>query len=290
MNLVGKILTVLILIMSLAFMGFAVAVYATHRNWKEVVLLPEDQVRPGKNLGLTYVVKKLGDRNQKLKDQKIQLEGDVEAERKAKDQAVAKLESQYELIKGQHAQLGQKHEQLVKDQREAVAAMKATQTTLVSLRDEVLKLRTSVAEAQKDRDGHFKEVVRLTDELHQAINERQRLNARQTSLDADLSKAKQVLRHFGHDKDMSLDSFPPQVDGIVLAVPQPSLVEISIGSDDGLKEGHSLEVYRTAGGSSTYVGRIHVVKTSYDKAACKVDPNYRKSNVQRGDRVTSKIR
>ncbi len=290
MNLVGKILTVLILVMSLAFMGFAVAVYATHKNWKEVVLLTEDQVRPGKNLGLTYEVQGLKDRNQRLKDQKIQLEGDVEAERKAKEQAVAKLESQFELIKVRHARLVQENEQLVKDQREAVAAMKAAQTTLASFRAEVLKLRTGVAEAQKDRDAHFKEVVRLTDELHQAINERQRLNARRASLDADLSKAKQVLRHFGLDKDASLDSSPPQVEGIVLAVPQPSLVEISIGSDDGLKEGHSLEVYRTAGGSSTYVGRIHVVKTSYDKAACKVDPNYRKSNVQRGDRVTSKIR
>src|SRR3569623_53019 len=33
MNLVGKILVVLIFVMSLVFMGFAVSVYSTHKDW-----------------------------------------------------------------------------------------------------------------------------------------------------------------------------------------------------------------------------------------------------------------
>ena len=37
MNLVGKIFVVLILVMSVLFMAFAMAVYATHKNWREVV-------------------------------------------------------------------------------------------------------------------------------------------------------------------------------------------------------------------------------------------------------------
>ena len=38
MTLVGKILTVLILIMSIAFMMVAVTVFATHRNWREIAM------------------------------------------------------------------------------------------------------------------------------------------------------------------------------------------------------------------------------------------------------------
>ena len=38
MNLVGKIFIVLIFVMSLVFMAFSMAVYATHRNWREVVV------------------------------------------------------------------------------------------------------------------------------------------------------------------------------------------------------------------------------------------------------------
>ena len=35
MNLVGKIFVVSILVMSVLFMAFAMAVYATHQNWRE---------------------------------------------------------------------------------------------------------------------------------------------------------------------------------------------------------------------------------------------------------------
>ena len=41
MNLVGKIFIVLIFVMSILFMGFVVAVYATHTNWRDVVMKPE---------------------------------------------------------------------------------------------------------------------------------------------------------------------------------------------------------------------------------------------------------
>ena len=38
MNLVGKILTVLIFVMSLCFMMMAVMVYSTHINWRDKVM------------------------------------------------------------------------------------------------------------------------------------------------------------------------------------------------------------------------------------------------------------
>lgn len=51
MNLVGKIFTVLIFVMSLVFMTFAIMVYATQKNWKLVVDNSQDTVeRP---LGLS---------------------------------------------------------------------------------------------------------------------------------------------------------------------------------------------------------------------------------------------
>src|SRR6185503_19361881 len=36
MNWLGKVFVVVILIMSLVFMGLAMAVYATHKNWQQV--------------------------------------------------------------------------------------------------------------------------------------------------------------------------------------------------------------------------------------------------------------
>ena len=57
----------------------------------------------------------------------------------------------------------------------------------------------------------------------------------------------------------------------------------------GLKKGHKLHVFRITDSGGKYVGRITVMKTSYDRAACTVDPGYKKLQVQRGDRVKSQI-
>jgi len=75
------------------------------------------------------------------------------------------------------------------------------------------------------------------------------------------------------------------LEGIVLAVPKPDLCEISVGSDDGVKKGHTLDVFRVTDKGAKYVGRIVVMKTSYDRAACRVDPKFQKLPLQRGDRV-----
>ncbi len=40
MNLIGKILTVVIFILSIIFMTMVLAVYATHKNWREAVMTP----------------------------------------------------------------------------------------------------------------------------------------------------------------------------------------------------------------------------------------------------------
>ena len=59
---------------------------------------------------------------------------------------------------------------------------------------------------------------------------------------------------------------------MIMATPGAGLVEISIGSDQGLLKGHKLEVYRIGGGQSTYVGRIEVVKTAPDRGGLQDRP------------------
>lgn len=289
MNLVGKIFTVLILIMSVLFMAFAMAVYATHKNWREEVMRPADKVTAEMKLGLHYQLEDAKADNKKLTDEKDKLKQQFDAEKAAKAQAVAKLESELEVAKGELKSLEAKQAELEKAKREAVAAMNATQTNATGFRKELEGQRTTVGEAQKDRDAHFKEVVRLTEELNQAVNEKDLLKKRTDELAKDLAKADLVLRKFGYDKNKNYSDVPPKVDGIIRATPGGGLVEISIGSDQGLMKGHQLQVYRTSAGQSAYVGRIEVVSTAPDKAVCKVDTKFQNSNILVGDRVASKI-
>jgi hypothetical protein len=85
------------------------------------------------------------------------------------------------------------------------------------------------------------------------------------------------------DAEMGL----PVVDGVVLAILGDGLVEISLGSDDGLNKGHQLYVYRVGGGRSTYVGKLEVLRTAVDRAVCKIIES--QGNVVKGDRVASKL-
>jgi hypothetical protein len=267
MNLVGKILTVFILVMSIFFCALAVAVYATHKNWRQIVLNPTPA--PGRPLGL---------------------------QQQLKNEALAKLSNEYNQLKLQHDQLRKDYDGIDQERREALARMKTSEDRLAALRTAVEGdeaqggktpgLRKEILQAQRERDQYFNEVVRLTDEKNQAIDTLRRLRDYQVVLRQDLDKAQAVLLKFGLKPVPELyRDQPPPVEGLVRSTQEEKWVEIDIGSDDGLLPGHKLEVYRGSG----YVGRIEVVKTDFDRAVCQVVPGYLKSRMQRDDFVTSKL-
>ena len=135
--------------------------------------------------------------------------------------------------------------------REAVKAMQATQESNDGLHKENHGLREGMQTAHSERDKAFKEVVRLTDELHSTVNERTLLNERNVQLAAEYAKAKEALRYFGiNEKTEYKAKVPPHpLDGVILAVTEPNVVEISLGEDMGLRKGHKFEVAR--GGASS---------------------------------------
>jgi hypothetical protein len=269
------------------FMAFSMAVYATHKNWREAVENP--QPTPDKPLGLAKQLKNEQDRNKELNDQAEKLKQQYDAEKAAKTQAVAKLENELEVVRTELKALDAKQADLEKAKRAAEAAMNSTQTNATDFRKELETLRKSIQEATKDRDAHFNKVTQLTEELNQAVNEKDLLKKRTDELAKDMAKADTLLRKFGLDKNKDYSDVPPKVEGVIRATPGAGLVEISIGADQGLLKGHRLEVYRIGGGHSTYVGRIEVVSTAPDRAVCKIDPKFQNSNMMVGDRVASKI-
>ena len=288
MNTVGKIFTVLILVMSLVFMSFAVAVYATHKNWKKVVDNPS--ATPEHPLGLKQQLTEEEQRNERLKDERDHLNKELKTQEASKRKALTRLETEKSLLNEANITLQKKEAQLEKERRQGVALTEAAEKRLLVLTNQVDTLRTDIREAEKDRNDHFKEVVRLTDELHQAVAERERLKERNRQVAGDLAKAMQVLRLYGLKAEPSIYTQAPKLDSVVTAISSEGQVEILLGSDDGLLTGHQLYVYRIAAGPPNYVAKIEVVKTTADKAACKIDPKTQRSAVQVGDRVKTRLR
>ncbi len=168
--------------------------------------------------------------------------------------------------------------------------MKATQVTATNLTAERDQLRKDLAEARKQREDTFKKMVALTDELHQTANELTALKATNVTLVQDLQKYKDLARIMNvANVDVALQKEPPALNGKVLSVNGAGLIEISVGSDDGLKKGHRLEVIRGGAAGQTYLGRVEVVETVPERSVCKIIPEFQKGAIQKGDYVASKL-
>jgi hypothetical protein len=108
---------------------------------------------------------------------------------------------------------------------------------------------------------------------------------RKEQLEQQVANARDLLRQSG----LTLDSLPkdrvPPLDGDVIGVAENS-IQVSLGSDDGLQVGHTLEVYR----SGQYVGRAIVRSVKSDRAIAELVREYSRGIVQRGDKVTTKLK
>ena len=70
------------------------------------------------------------------------------------------------------------------------------------------------------------------------------------------------------------------------------LVEISLGSDQGLKKGHEMTVYRSGlnkGANGKYLAKIVIVNTYPDKAVGRVIEGSRNGVIQKGDNVSTRF-
>ena len=286
MNLVGKIFTVLIFVMALVFMAFAVAVYATHKNWREIVMLPRQEAKGDKKTGLKWQLEAARKLNDDLKDQRDRMEEDHTKEKLAARNALLKLKEEYKKQRGDNAILQEENKTINQEKLRAITSLGTQQQLNLKLRTATETLRAESRAAQKERDDKMIELILKTDQLLQAENERRRANDLQIRTAADLANARQVLDMFNLKDDPKFYD-NAEVDGVVLAVKGGNTLEISIGSDDGLNKGAYLRIFRANG--SMYLGKAQVLQTAPDRSVCRVIPESRQGVITKGDRVSSGI-
>lgn len=291
MNLVGKIFVMLIFVFSILFMGISIAVYQTHKNWRDVIFRaqpdPTDPVN--KPIGLKFQLDEARKKLENLTAERNRLETELQTEKATRRQVLAKLESELTEVRRERDQLALQEADLRKKASDADANVRRLAQTLDARLAEIDQLRKDINDARVQRDEKFEQVVQLTDQLHQAQGELERLKLQNLTLAQQFAKARNVL--MTHDLPLELppDGQPPRLDGVVLASSANGLVEISLGSDDGLLKGHKLDVFRRRAGESKYLGRIEVLQVLPDKAVAKILPEYRKGTIEREDRVATRL-
>ena len=274
MNLFGKILTVLVLIMSVVFMSFTMMTYATHRNWREAHRKVSTQ--------LNGVQDQLRQKNIELERVGVLLA----TERAARAKALAALEQKAndlsEKLKTEEA----RSQSLQTNARLSEQAAQTAQTEMERLKNEVNALRDDLKLAQQATNDKLRLASALQDRLNQTEGELKRVSGRREILRTQLSKAKLVLDRNGLDENAPIDNIPPELDGVVTAVRDTNLIEVSLGSDEGIQAGHKLDIYRQDG---SYIGRVEVTDTVSDRAVARIVPEYRQGVVRIGDRVATQL-
>jgi hypothetical protein len=277
MTLLGKSFSVVILILSLTFMVLALAVNASHRNWRDVVL--------GDN-GLKAQIETIEKTNNQLLDSKNRTQAALDREQAARRTALAALQTQLDQIESQLTQSIQTVTQLEAKNTELSQLDKSRAEELQRLTEETGRLRQQIRTEQADRDKLFQQTLVLTDTMNKLRGLVQLQQDRNDQLMAQVTRYKEVVDANGIDMNRPLDGAPPQINGTVLVINRPrNLVELSIGQDDGLRQGHMLEVTRKA----RYVGKVRVISTEPDRSVAEILPDYSEGILQEGDRVDTTL-
>jgi len=276
MNLLGRILVVALFLLSVVFMTLAIVVYSTHRNWKQQADAAQQQVQEERA------------RLDRLQTQSNALESSLRAERDAALQQVRKLETEALRLAETNTQIQRRLDELSQDQRQAVAAVETTTTSANQLADEVGQLRDSISENIAAKDASFDAALAATEELQSLRNDLETALEYNRQLVTETGRMTRLMESEGLDPNSPADGVTPRVDGFVSRTQRRNgvqLVEISIGGDDGLRIGDTVEVFR----NTKYKGRLEILKTAPDRSVGKVDTRFQQGPIQEGDRVATRL-
>ena len=272
MNLMGKIFTLLIFFMSICFLMIAVMVGASHRNWKEIATTNKTQADRFK--ALLDEAKTSSTEKEKL----------LNAERVARMFQLSQLETQLSVaIKNRDDKETQLREELVISQ-ERLARMKEAELRLVQQDKEIGELKNQNTKLVDDVSTQRTAVVNLTNQIYKAMGENERKEQLTRDLTAQLAKKTKVMKANGLTDDELTAHIPPKVNGLVMGVRDNVLV-VSVGTDDGIRVGHVLDIYR----GDRYIGKATVTIANFDKSAARVSADFRRDVVLEGDHVTTKF-
>jgi hypothetical protein len=272
-NVIGKIFVFAVFVMSLMLMSFAVAIYSSHVNW-------QDEARRTKE-----ALDKLKAEETSLNQEISRLTKNVADSEAARDQVIAKFQQALLEKDKQLKSLRDARDEKLKDMQAKIAELATVEDDLTTARKQIEDLQAEIRDKQQKVDAQVTRAAELAAQLHEKESFLEIATERKAQLEKQVSQARVLLKQNG----LSIDSLPkdrvPTVSGVVMAVADDS-IEVSLGIDDGLQTGHQIELYR----DDQYLGRAVVRSVKPDRAIAVLLREYSRGIVQRGDKVTTRLK
>jgi len=282
MNTVGRILIVVMTVLTLCFMTFAGAVYTVQTSWRVKSNSLQEQFDAQQ--------KRLTDMNAEYQDYKNDSTSQVQEMTQRAETAEANnvnLQQTNDALKGERDRARAERNEAVDEAEIATEEAAARLAEADALRQEDSRLRETI--------GHQIETVRDQEDQVFALERDARvIREKYAGLLDRAARAERLLRQNEIDLDTEIVGDerdpPPAVEGRVLGARRNrtgsvSFVEVSIGTDDGLQKGHQLMVYR----GSRFLADIRLIDVNPDGAVGIVIEKTRNGVIERGDYVTSRL-
>ena len=274
MNLMGKIFTFMIFLMSTVFLVVSIMVGASDRNWKaEAQKMKTRASTATNNVDL-------------LKNETASLEKTLALAQVSRAQQLSNLQSQIRLA--QEA-LAEKSTQFNKEQEKSQAFARELLEANRRLKDQDTELAGIKAANKKlvdDIAAQFAENRNIEKLLFERNAKLEQLLRKEADLAAQLAKYEKVIKVNGLNINSLTDSIAPKIEAVVTAVgDNNSTFAVAIGSDDGIRTGHEMDIYR----SNRHVGRGVVVLAQNNRSVLSIVKGMMNGIVREGDNVTTKL-
>ncbi len=270
MNLLGKIITLLIMLLSICFLMIAVMVNASHQNWKQMALNNKDQVD------------RVNQENRQIREQIEQKNEAIKTEKVAHMLRIQQLESQLQLALQNYQQSEQQLSAAEIARQEGLARAEEAEARLKEQDAQIQNLRDTMKTLVEDIATQREKVVSMTNQIYELEGERQNLKSLQTDIAEENAKLTKVMKKHGLTSDDLTRHIEPMLDGYVVGVAE-NTIAVNLGTDDGLHSGHSIDLHR----DGRYVGSAVVTVAEPNRSAARIDPELTKIAIEKGDRVTT---
>lgn len=289
MTTLGKILTVMTVLLTVVVMMMGAAVYTAGRNWRESYVGVNSQLEQARRLATTTQ----NEHENTVTELKRQLE---EATNRANS-----FQAQTDRLTEENEQ---KENELVNTRQERDVAIRQSSIAnqeAEAKRQETERHRNVIAKQQAELNELSRKNRELTDQLYNRDVQVAEVTEKHARLLKQYATLQEVLSHNEIDPNpeahKGLTSPPPVVEGLVMdtltiTADNTKLIEVSVGSDDGLAIGHNMYVYRQEKADGTpgqYLGEIKIMRVTPDRAVGRLVLNTKNGIIERGDNVTTKL-
>lgn len=273
MTLLGKTFVYITLVMSVVFCTIALMVNSSHINYKDEFEKADAAAKAAEA------------KNQQIGAQLQSVLAELSIERLARKSSLAALQSE---LAAARAELQAKETDLIAKGAQLTALVQKETARTQELADKTKEndlLRKQIMEAEDNISNILARYVDTKDKINRLQGNFDTLEARFAQATDDYTAAISQLEILGVDERTPLTAPPAGVNGQVLAVSTNGMVETSLGRDDGMREGFTLDVTR----GNQYLGRVRVTTVRDDKSVAEVLPGFRRGAILEGDRVDSKL-